>query len=437
MLSLNNDGACWALAGSLSGGTPESLVLTALRRAASFSSGTATISENVPAGTLMTIATAQIARAGQREAPPATGTVTFLDRRTLRTSTHAVTAHPYDVPARPRTPWELQAGRPLTREELAGRWQRVSDARFGAVAGLDDSGFRQLPLKVMVARLSDPCDLLPEPPAVAGTGVNRENASERAMTPALAAYASIVVDPRLLTDREGNYLGACDDDAGQLLRTVRDGSARAFVRATDLADGRERLLPAEQAFPVLRTPSLRLPSLGVSAGLSWRQAVTHGLLQHCAELTVSGSAGHGRSELAAEDFGQDPDVEYLAAMARAAGLDLILHDITGPIGVPVVACGLESGKTEYGAGADLAEAVKEALTARLYRYQLQHDPLLRAAVTAPVPAVWTNPLSPDSADPDQLVRALTNLGHTPSVVVLDHDRAVSEAVPYLARVLLN
>jgi YcaO cyclodehydratase, ATP-ad Mg2+-binding len=255
----------------------------------------------------------------------------------------------------------------------------------------------------------------------------------------VAAYGSIVVDPRLLVDENGTYLGPREGDATRLLGSVRGGSVDAFVRATDLTDGRERLLPARQAFPVLRTPRPSRTPCGTSAALDWREALTHGLLQHCVRLTVSGSSYQARqpTALAAEDFDQDPAVRFLATMVKAAGIDLTLHDITGPAGVPVVACASTSGETVYGGGVHLVEAVREALTAALFRYQLRCDPVLKAAISTATSAIWTNPASSASLNPDRLVHALMGLGCTPSVFALDHDRAVHEAFPYVLRVIIE
>ncbi len=287
--------------------------------------------------------------------------------------------------------------------------------------------------------MSDPCGLLPAPPAVVGAGIDRESATERAITEALAAYGSIVVDPRLLVDENGMFLSPRDGDATPLLGSVCDGSVDAFVRAIDLANGRERLLPAGHAFPVLRTPKAAHPPVGASAATEWRQALAYGLLQHCVRLTVSGSSFQSRqpSALGAEDFDDDSGLRFLATMARAAGIDLTLHDITGPAGVPVVACVSPSGETVYGGGAHLAEAVREALIAALFSYQLRSDPALKAALSMPTPTIWTNPASSASLRPDRLVRALTDLGYKPSVFALDHDRAVHEAFPYVLRVILE
>jgi ribosomal protein S12 methylthiotransferase accessory factor YcaO len=255
----------------------------------------------------------------------------------------------------------------------------------------------------------------------------------------VAAYGSIVVDPRLLVDENGAFLGPREGDATRLLGSVRGGSVNAFVRAVGLNDGRERLLPAQLAFPVLRMPQAACAPCGASAALDWRHALMHGLIQHCVRLTVSGSSFQTRkaSALAAEDFDQDSGVRFLAAMVKAAGIDLTLHDITGPAGIPVVACASSSGKTVYGGGVHLVEAVREALTAALFCYQLRRDPILKAAVPTATSAIWTNPASSVSLNPDWLVDTLTSLGYTPSAFALDHDRAVHAAFPYVLRVILT
>lgn len=288
-VAANNDGVCWSFADARTH-TPVPLPLAAFRRASSWavssgaaSSGVATapsdgLGTRISRDALMTIAQRQIARGASRpsQARPPLGKVTFPDRRTLRTSTHYVTVHPYDAPAKQRTRdefrrnlQELRDGQPLGEPELTRRWQLLSDARFGAFAELDDATPRQLPLKV--------------------------------------------------------------------------------------------------------------------------------------------------------------------TMVKAAGLELTLRDITGPIGVPVVACASPAGETVYGSGAKLAEAVTQALTAALFRYQTQTDPVLKSATSMAPPAIWVNPASAESLSPDRLVSALTGLGYLPSVFGLDHDPAVSAAFPYVLR----
>jgi len=449
-VATNDDGVCWSFADARDR-APVAPALGAFRRAASWGATTECFADpgsRISPETFMTIAAQQIARhilRPDRARLPA-GAVAFLDRRTLRTSTHNVTAHPYDVPARQRTQDELRRdlrevrdGPPLGQRELIERWQRLSDKRFGAFAELDDAGFRQLPLKVTLARMSDPCGLLPAPSAVVGVGSDSESARERAMLQALAAYGCSVVDPRLLVDDTGTFLGPPDGDAARLLRSVRDGSVDAFVRAIDLTNGRERLLPAQWVFPGLRAPGPGPAPWGTSAALDWQQALTNGLLQHCVRLSVSARSFRTRlsSALAAEEFDHDSGVRYLAAMVRASAIDVTLHKFTGPTGIPIVACALTSGETVYGVGVDLVEAVREALTAALFRYQLRCDSALDAIVSTATPEIWTNPSGPAAVSPDRLVHALAGMGYRPCVFALDHDRAVHEAFPYVLRVVLE
>lgn len=441
-VAANADGICWSCA-------PAPHPLRAFRRAASFRAAATAAREAGPQtapGTLAAIAAAQIERDRRPDSYVRTSVVSFLDRRTLRTTRHRVTVHPYDGPASPRPP-EL-TGLPLTRDELGERWQRVSDARFGAFAELADSEVSQLPLKVALARMSDPCGLLPAPATVAGVGVDARGARERAMLSALATYASTVIDPRLLVDADGGVLGSPENDPSRLLEMVRDG-APAFVRAIDLSDGTERLVPARQAYPVLTTQGPFRAPCGASAALDAQLALTDGLLQHCVQLTVDGVslAAGPLTVLAAEDFNHDPAVRFLVAMVKAAGLRLTLRDVTGPIEVPVVACASESGATVYGGGGELVDAVREALMAALFHYQLLRDPVLQAAVPAMAsPAIWTAPaslnglspgqLGPDQLSPDQLTGRLASLGYAPCAFALDHDRAVHDAFPFLLQVTL-
>ncbi len=152
-VAANDDGLCWSFA-DVRSKTPAALPLAAFRRAASFGATRASwggLSVQISPEALTAVAARQIARRILRPsgAQPPTGTVTFLDRRTLRTSTHYVTVHPYDAPADQRTQGEFwrdqrdpHNGPSLSQHELPSRWQRLSDQRFGAFAELDDTLFR-------------------------------------------------------------------------------------------------------------------------------------------------------------------------------------------------------------------------------------------------------------------------------------------------------
>jgi hypothetical protein len=445
-VAITDDLVCWALIDPTA--SPRSVVDSALRRAASRSSESARPDGPREAAfadkTFTSIAARQIAHAAGRSRPTP-DSVTVLDRRTLRTTVHRATTHPYDLPAvQPgagetgRTLATLAAGTTLAREALEEQWGCVSDSRFGAFSELEDTEFRQLPLKVVRVRTSDPSGLSPVRSAF-GVGTSPASARRRAMLTALATYASNVIDPRLLVDESGKFLGPSDSDPEPLMDSVRSGDVQACVRAFDLIDHEECFLPAALAFPALGPKPPTGPACGSSASLDWQQALAQGLLQHCVQVTVSewSQLNWHSHVLKTDEFEHDPDVRYLLAMAKAAGIEVSLRDVTGPLGVPVVACNSDAEwATFYGGGADHVDAVREALTGALFGYQLQDDPVLRAAVTDGAPSIWVSPECSGEPDPQRFVTALERLGYAPTVVVLNHDRAVAEAFPYVLRVVL-
>jgi hypothetical protein len=445
-VAVDDAGVCWSVAEDR-GESSIPLPQAAFRRAAAHTLNPPSVhavTHPVPGANVMTIAASQIAQFVIRrsESRPPMGTVTYFDKRTLSTTRHHVTVHPFDLPAKQQDPSEshrnLAESRTLSPQELTDRFQLLSGGRFAAFAALDNAEFCQLPLKVVQARGSDPCKMLSTPPTVLGVGVDQDGAVEQAILQALPTYGSIVVDPRLLLDEHGAFLCGSGIDPTHLLGNLRRESVVAFAPAIELGDAREVLLPATRVFPVLRTGRAQPLPCGSAAGRNWRDALTHGLLQHCVRLTVSVWALRGRQAavLPVEELTHDPGVQYLVAMARAAGIDLTLRDITGPLGVPVVACTSTSAGTVYGGGADLVDAIRETLTATLFRYQVLGDPVLRIAANVPAPAVWTSHANLASLGPDRLAEALRSLGHTPSVATLDHDQAVSEAFPYVLRVVI-
>jgi hypothetical protein len=442
----NEDYVCWSFADPDTAG-PVPLAVSAVRRARSnaFDPDDADGNgEPMACKTFTAIAARQITHATRRAAEARS--VTVLDRRTLRTTTHQVTVHPYDVPAvqlsseatRARLAM-LEAGVGLTEDDIEERWDSLSDSRFGAFSALEDTDFRQLPLKVVRVRASDPSGLSTVPPAVFGVGTTRARARARAILTALATYTSNVVDPRLLVNERGRFLTSSDSDPVPLLASVRAGEIQACIRADDLIDDEECILPAALAFPALGPKVPVTTPCGASAGLDWKQALTYGLLQHCVQVTISERSQLGWQSfiLRKEDFEHDAEVRYLLAMVRAAGIEITLRDITGPLGVPVVACySSAEGSTFYGGGVDLVDAVREALTGTVFGYQVRDDPALSAALPAGPPSVWVSPNCSEAPDPHWLVSALENFGYAPSVIALDHDRAVSEAFPYVLRVVV-
>jgi hypothetical protein len=391
-------------------------------------------------------------RYGSEAAGSTSRYIKIVDRRTLSTSEHRVAYHPYDLPARQLDDEgfraclaDLRNGAELTREDLATRWSSVSDDRVGVVTCLHDEFSEQLPLRASAAGVSDPAGLLvPGGFTVAGVGTDSAAAYEQTRLLALAAYGSVMLDPRQLVDRHGSFLSAADAQALPLLRSVRRGAVEAFVRAADLTDGRTRLIPADQAFPVLRARSALGPyaiACGTAAARGWDRAVADALVQHCLRLTIRGSLKCSGSSSVLDPRDHDRDDEtigFCLDMLRAAGIDAVLHDLTGRLAVPVVASTFGSGNTVYGCGADLRHAVREALIATLLRYQAHRNPGLAAAwATTRTAGLAAADLVSARRDAARLADALDRVGRPPAVFVLDHDHAVHGAVPYIVRVVLG
>ncbi|MFF3404073.1 YcaO-like family protein [Streptomyces sp. NPDC002659] len=409
-------------------------------------------------GAFVAVVAAQVAhdvfRYSSGARPHTIGTMKIVDRLTLRTSEHRVVGHPYDVSARQLGDdhfrarlADLRAHRGLTRDELDEGFHAVSDGRVGPVACLDDGIADQLPLRASAVRISDPAGLLgARTVTVAGVGTDAAMAVDQARLRALAAYGSVMIDPRLLVDRHGGFISAPDADPLPVLHAVGQGAVGAFARAVDLTDGRTRLVPAHLAFPVLRAATSSEPyrvACGTAAGHSWDQAVTNALLQHCLRLTVDGHLRRSRTpgDLTPRRFEHDPTVRFCLDMLRAAELDVTLSDVTGPLGVPVVACRSGSGEYGYGCGLNLAHAVREALTGQLLRYQARKNPGLEAALaTMPAPILTTSDAAcrGDAARTTaQIAGLLEGAGLSPAVFALDHDPVVHEAMPYVVRVVLE
>jgi hypothetical protein len=239
------------------------------------------------------------------------------------------------------------------------------------------------------------------------------------------------------------FLGASNADPAPMLAAVSAAPA-GFVPGIDLLSGRVRLVRAHRAFPVLRRSPprpYRVPC-GTGAGLSWEAALTRALVQHCLRLTVAGRfrRSHLPVDLAVADFTQDRTVEYCRVMLDAAGLDVVLRDVTGPLGVPVVACTADTVGTVHGCGADRTQAVRDALLALLLRHQCGSDSRLASVIArTPLPlqaggAPDAPPMSPDAV---RLTAALARMGHLPVVFALDHDPALRRVMPFALRVVLE
>jgi hypothetical protein len=402
--------------------------------------------------------------------PPRWAQLTHIDLDTLAGREHRFLAHPFSRPATAAGEAEflgrveeLEAGQPLGAEEFSARAVACTDARLGVFGEITEGGFAQLPVHVCQVAVSDPVGLLgPAAPApvVTGSGVDFAGARYQAALRALETYASLAVDPRRLVTRDGAGLpgpgGATPADPHAdpfvelhaALARLRAGELEGWVRAFDVAARRPRLLPAGRVFPALtrRPGGPYRPPLGVAAAFSWAQAVEGGLVAHCRALSVA-DATAAEEVFPLVDIDTVPagaDLAWYLAMVAALGEPVTVHDVTGPLGVPTVACSLGGRTVAYGCAASTTGALADGLGRLLLAYQARADgepgyapdpvpdlpPPLRGSTPRPVASHL--PLGVPA-----LAAALARRGYHAEAVPLDHDPEVFRAMPYVAHVVVT
>jgi hypothetical protein len=135
---------------------------------------------------------------------------------------------------------------------------------------------------------------------------------------------------------------------------------------------------------------------------------------------------------------------WYLAMVAALGEPVTVHDVTGPLGVPTLACQLAGRTVAYGCAARATDALADGLGRLLLAYQARAD-AEPAYAPAPVPDLparlrgsATRPVEPGPplGVPD-LVAALARRGYHCAAVPLDHDPEVHQAIPYVAHVVVT
>jgi hypothetical protein len=319
--------------------------------------------------------------------------------------------------------------------------------------------FAQIPMAVSQVQVSDPVLLLgPDVPLPVATGAGRSltDARRAAVLRGLAAYATLLVDPRRLHVLPGAAdprTGDPDDDLG----TLRAGRWTGSVWGQDLGDGRPHRLAATAVFPALHgvgSASAYVPPAGAAAGYGWAEAVRAGLVGRCRQLTVAEVAevaegrcpAEGRRPFAPIDWdgvALDEAGDRYRAMARIIGQRLDVYDVTGSPGLPTLAFCLDGATVAYASGLSFPDALRDGLADVLLSYQAGTD---HEAGYAPAPVP---PLPPHgllsrvavcpqwTADVASVTAALARLGWAAVAVPLDHDPAVEGVLPYLVNVVLT
>lgn len=367
------------------------------------------------------------------------GTLMALDLEMLRGQSHHFLPHPLcqscQHPASATEATFLAQIHAL--EELEPRdpetfnQQAVScfDAALGIFGYLGEDDLVQMPLNVSSLTVSAPMtpDISQEPLTLTCARLGTDTARHQVTLQAAARYASRLLDRR---------------------RLVAD-AAGTQAWAYDLFTRQACLLPVEQAYPPDDLQTTAPTPQGVSAGLSWAEACTRALLDHCLALTLQ--EVHLEEvrypEISPETLPLDEQSNHLLRLIEQTGKSLQIYDVTGTLRVPTLAFCLGEDTLVYTTQLDVRQALHDGLEQVVQHAQALHEEQMMYALP-PVPqlprAVRGAPgVLPASAAPnswqeqlEQLVATLHQHHWRLLALPLDHDPALTDILPFLVRVLV-
>ncbi|WP_188194653.1 YcaO-like family protein [Nonomuraea sp. SYSU D8015] len=371
-------------------------------------------------GTPPTGATARLVQATIRALtgamPPAErGRMVRMEHGSWTSTWHSCLPHPFAATASVRSREEflqrvrdLRAGEPLDGESFLHRIAPCHDEYVGLFT-LTEAPGPQSPLNLCRA-------VLPDGRFTIGTGFDYNAARCDAARKALAAYGARMVDPRRLAGADGR----------PLTDPRVDPSEHGRVWGYEI-DDREtaRLVPVADVFTA--------EGAGLATGHDWEHAVGRGLADQCLRITLaeipSRSEPYPRVDLTTVALRDTRSREILARLDELPEV----YDLTGPLGVTVLACCSGADTIGYFAALDPAEALEEGLRAALLRLQSGYGP------ADPLPdrlrGSWRQ-FSASAVDVTTVASRLRARGRVATAVPLDHDPAVAEIMPYLARVVV-
>jgi len=415
----------------------------------------------MPAGAATTVIANQYIREEVRllsgsAVPAQRPRMTGIDLRSLRTQSHTFLPHPFELPATSQgqeilcaTIERLDQGAPIDPDEFVPRVAHCLQRRFGVLGEATERDFTQIPLAVSQVEVTDPALLLgpdiPLPVAV-GAGVSLDDARRAAVLRGLATYGSLMVDPRRMhVGPDVNDIRTGDPSTD--LAALRAGKWEGLVWGYSLADGAPCELPASTVFPAVRgADSTYGPPVGVAAGYDWADAVHKGLVARCRSLTVT-EIGEGRCPATPIDWTElDTDARgaHYRSMASITGRRLEVFDVSGSLGVPVLAFNLDGITLAYAAGFSFAEALRDGLAEVLLSYQAETHGEAEYAPTQVMPLPMRGRSSAVVAcptwatDSTATVARLKRLGWTTVAFPLDHDPGLTASMmPYLVNVVIT
>lgn len=335
--------------------------------------------------------------------------VVRFDLETLETSKHAFRPHPLARPVVPDATERLaglSTAGAVDDEELGRRAVACLDARTGVFGEVTERDHEQVPLFVSEVVVSDPVGLAGGPSPVYGTGDTVVESRQRAVRRAFERYAGVMVDRR-----RGRTVHGLDLLTGDIIEV-------------DVED----VFPAGDA---------------AASGSCWDDAVAAGLVRAAnADAVVAVQAATEPFPLLdLDDLPLSERASRHRKLLATVHEDVVVYDVTAPLGVPTFAFTTALGTVAYVSDLDVAAAVEKGLELTLLAYQARSSGQSAYAPPAvadlPCQLRGQQPAEPRSTTVEAILNALAADGRRAVAVPLDHDPEVAALCPFTVRVVIR
>jgi len=398
---------------------------------------------------------------------PMTGSLIDIHLKTLLCERHTSLPHPHcHIHQHPVVPTaeqflkqmqQLQQQPPLDPGTFCENIAHHVDHRLGLFTSLSTDDLVQAPLAVYKVGLFNPMRLSQpsKPLEVIGVGINRSNAKVHACQRASEYYAASLVDQRrLLRGKAVRQQTSPTIPVERLIGETQSSltDVEACTWALDLYTQQACLIPAPLAFPSLQYEELRAEDKrGIGSGMSWAEAVCQALFDWCNFLAIEDVKGARRqyTQVDLTTLPMTPEGAHLYHLLQTLGEQITAYDVTGTLQVPTFAICVGKSVVSYSTHCDIAQALSLGLRQAMQRHQStqEHQP---AYAVVPVPdlpgqAQGSTPTNDPQyqtipkawpARQEWLQQTLQAHNFHAWALPLDHDPALAQVFPYIARVLL-
>lgn len=399
------------------------------------------------------------------------GHLLFIDLETLQSQRHPFSASAHCRCCRQTGPLTAQQFRDLVRERSAGpvlsqeafsrKAAHLFDARLGLFSALDEHNYTQIPLNIARVDLTQPAPRLSrgETWRVFGAGSDFGAARRAATLRAGERYAAWCYDPRRsLSGSAPELVGTAPEALICYTRSLEPSTSldpeEDYLWAWELPGEQVVLVPAATVFPLsAEEERFQLLPIGVAAGMSWSEALCRALFTHGRAELVQRLL-QGREPFPCVEIGAlalSETAQRYSHLLALQGVAIAVYDLSALLsdwGLLAFAFCCNEETWAYTCHLQAQAAIEEGLLLCLQHAQALHNSESDYALSpvAPLPSALRGEASVTPHYPpvetweqmlQTLLAALQSQGRRALIVPLDHDAALSEALPYIVRVVLG